>query len=163
MKICTNVKRILYFLQYKYCVWEADWNTIYINNIHIQLSQRKINRDSYPPLKPKTILKILLNWVLTSVMKPAKSEHYTSTHRKLQCFQMRGNSDFWTCPTPNHTGMKNPWKPQVFSQKYIICSLCKNVSNFYSPSYLLNQREKTCKLVKLYMIFRVMFSGSFVS
>ena len=27
----------------------------------------------YSPLKPKTILKIVLNWVLTSLMKPAKS------------------------------------------------------------------------------------------
>ena len=46
---------------------------------------------------------------------------------------MRGNSDFCTCPTPNQTGMKNPWKPTVFTQKYIICSLCKKISNFYSP------------------------------
>ena len=66
-------------------------------------------------------------------MKPAKSEHYVSTHRKLQCFQMRGNSDFWTCPTPNQTGMKNPWKPQAFTLKYIICPMCQKISIFYSP------------------------------
>ena len=47
-------------------------------------------------------------WVLTSLMMPGMIEHCTSVHRELQCFQMRENSVFWTCPTPNQTEMKNP-------------------------------------------------------
>ena len=60
----------------------------------------------FPPLKPKTIQKIVYSW------EPAKSERYTSTHRKLQCFQVRGYSGFRT-PTPNQTRMKNPWNPKL--------------------------------------------------
>ena len=56
---------------------------------------------------------------------PGMIEHCTSAHRELQCFQMRENSVFWTCPTPNQTKMKNPWKSQAFTPKYIICPMCK--------------------------------------
>ena len=79
----------------------------------------------YPPLKPKTKLKIGLVWVLTSLRMPGMIEHCTSTHKELQCFQMRENSVFWTCPTPNQTETKNPWNVLSFTQKYIICPMCK--------------------------------------
>ena len=68
---------------------------------------------------------------------PGMIEHYTSIHRELQCFQMRENSVFWTCPTPNQTKMKNPWKSLTFTQKYIICPLCQKNSYYYSPYCLL--------------------------
>ena len=58
-------------------------------------------------------------------MMPGMIEHYTSAQRELQFFQMRENSVFWTCPTPNQTETKNPWNVLNFTPKYIICPMCK--------------------------------------
>ena len=102
------------------------WNVLKWEHFLIFLNIfRKAFFLKYPPLKPKTKPKIGFVWVLTSLMMPGMIEHYTSAHRELQCFQMRENSVFWTCHTPNQTKTKNPWNVLSFTPKYIICPMCK--------------------------------------
>ena len=113
------------------------WNVLKWEHFLIFLNIfRKAFFLKYPPLKPNTKLKIGFVWVLTSLMMPGMIEHYTSAHRELQCFQMRENSVFWTCPTPNQTEMKNPWKSLTFTPKYIICPERKIFFKFCSLPYI---------------------------
>ena len=53
------------------------------------------------------MLKLEFFWVLTSLTMQGMFEHYTSTHRELQCFQMRGKFSFFDLsnPKPNRNKM----------------------------------------------------------
>ena len=74
-------------IQISVLFWVFIWNVL--KKMHFQLKKKIFRKASflrYPPLKPKTIWKIEFLWVLTSQMKPGKSEHYIFIHREPQCF-----------------------------------------------------------------------------